>query len=292
MMASIRNNRLTDKSLREQTFFQNNKKDTGIIFFPDITPLDEHDYFVEENSFVFFIKGKNRFSIDKSQSKDLNGPSLLLLSKGMCFHNVALTASSFFIVPVKDNTIFSFLSLSKDPNNALPFVDKGYALSINKEVNKYLELLKELILLGIMDVDYLDLKLTELIYIIDKTYSEKEKGHFFSVILNEDFFFSSLIRDQHKQARSVKELAVLTCYSVSGFEKKFKKIFGESASQWLKSQKKKEIYHDLIKSNKTFKEISSEYGFCSTTHFNNYCKTFLGETPGKIRKNSFFTVPD
>ena len=284
------NNRFVGGVQKEKPPCTQRTEDSGIIFFPNVKPAEKNEYSAEDNSAIVFMKGKIRYSIDKGKERELSVPSLLLISKNMCFYYTGLTAASFIVVPIRKQDVFNTLSIKDNRNNASGLVDKGFALPMNMEVRKYMELFSDLVLLGMMDAAYLDLKLSELMYIIDKTYSNADKDRFFSVILNEDFFFSNLIRDKYKQARTVKELAGLACYSISGFEKKFRKIFGESASQWLKSQKRIDIYHDLIKSNKTFKEITSEYGFCSTTHFNNYCKTFLGETPGKIRKNSFYSV--
>ncbi len=84
--------------------------------------------------------------------------------------------------------------------------------------------------------------------------------------------------------KTVKELAQLTNYSVSGFEKKFKRVFNTSAGNWLKQQKSTIIFNDISNGSDSFKNISYQNGFSSISHFNNYCKLHFSKTPGEIRR--------
>lgn len=103
--------------------------------------------------------------------------------------------------------------------------------------------------------------------------------------LDKDYLFSDFIYSNYRKVRNVQELADLSFYSLSGFEKKFRRTFGISASKWLKQKLSMEILYEITKTSKQFKEISLDLGFSSPSHFNNFCKSLLGKTPREIRKN-------
>jgi AraC-like DNA-binding protein len=72
--------------------------------------------------------------------------------------------------------------------------------------------------------------------------------------------------------------------TLSGIEKRFRKVFNTSGYKWMNDQKTKKIYHALCTNDHNFKELSAEFGFASEAAFNRFCKQHLGQTPGQIRK--------
>ena len=75
-------------------------------------------------------------------------------------------------------------------------------------------------------------------------------------------------------------------YTVSGFEKRFKRVFGVSPYKWMNNQKAKMIFQQVRTTDLTLKEISANFGFTSLSRFNDFCKTNLGKPPGDIREKS------
>lgn len=132
---------------------------------------------------------------------------------------------------------------------------------------------------------FLEDKIKELQFLFRLYYSKTELLKFYKPILSQDISFSSIILRNHAKVKTVAELAELVNYSMSGFHKKFKNVFGVPAHNWMKREKMKLIYHDITSSDNTFKEITYKYGFSSPSHFNDYCKVNFGYTPGKLRKN-------
>lgn len=133
---------------------------------------------------------------------------------------------------------------------------------------------------------YHDLKLKELLYILRTCFSEQQLVRFFYSILNNDLEFAGKIYKNLNKIRTVKELVDLFNYSYSGFEKRFKKIFGVSAYKWLQAERAKMIYHEINCSTKTILMIGYEFGFNSPSHFNDYCKRMFKQTPGQLRKSN------
>ncbi len=151
-------------------------------------------------------------------------------------------------------------------------------------VSLYLGLLNKFTLYGISScAQYLEIKIKELIYIMAVEYTEEERLKFFDPLITNDLIFTDFIHKTYDKVKTIKELAELSYYSLSGFEKRFRRVFGKSASQWIKEKKVTDIYVEIRKGEKTFKELSAEYDFSSPSHFSYFCKTQLGNTPSKLR---------
>lgn len=178
---------------------------------------------------------------------------------------------------------FSIESLCVEKENN-KFKNKNHYLNINERMADYLELLKACTEDGLRCGYYFDLKQRELFYLFRSYYPKEELLSFFYPILNNDIHFSDLVYLNLDRAKTVNELAGFLNYSLSGFKKKFKNVFGISAYQWMNREKARKIYHEINCSRKTFTEIAFEYGFYSPSHFNNFCKKNFGTSPGNIRK--------
>lgn len=130
------------------------------------------------------------------------------------------------------------------------------------------------------------MKVRELFYLFRAYYNREELTCFFRPLLSNDISFSNIILQSYKKARTVQDLADLTNYSLSGFQKKFRRVFNMSAFQWIREQRVKSIMHEINCTEKTLKEISLDFGFSSPSHFNDFCKMNFGHTPGKIREQN------
>lgn len=131
---------------------------------------------------------------------------------------------------------------------------------------------------------FFDLKRKELLYMFRAFYTKEELALFFYEGLYENVSFSCGVIRNYRRCYSVSALAEALHYTVSGFEKRFKKTFGVSPSKWLREQKAKDIYRDVCLCRLNFKEIADKYNFSSTSTFNDFYKTFFGETPGVTRR--------
>lgn len=163
-------------------------------------------------------------------------------------------------------------------------MDEIHVLKSNAIVDHYLDSVKIYLNEGIFCSYFYELKQKEFLFILKSFYSKEDLVLFFLPILNNDLVFAQHIHDKLGEIRSVKELANLFNYSYSGFEKRFKKVFGMSANKWLQQERAKRIYHEINCSTKTILEIGYEFGFTSPSHFNDYCKRVFHQTPGKLRK--------
>jgi len=157
-------------------------------------------------------------------------------------------------------------------------------LEPNVRLTNYANIVKDYIEDGLKCSFFFDVKIREFLYLIRVYYDKKDVYNFFSSIYCNDLLFSNKIYQHIDNIKTVKEFAKALNYSLSGFEKRFKKVFNKSPYQWVLEHKAKKIYHEINCSKKTFSELAFEFGFSSPAHFNDFCKLQFGNPPGKLRK--------
>lgn len=243
------------------------------------------DYEAENHSLAFLLSGSVRIKVDHDNTVVIDRPTMFLLPKDKHYDWLTLAPTRLLCFPlISEKLSLSLLTLTKNQIDDKIVGDSLPSFLINEQCCTLITYFAESISFSLLNETYYELKLAELMYLIKLQFSEEERIRFFSPIIDDVFLFSDFIMTNYKHVNNIKELAELSYYSQSGFDKKFKRIFKTSPSLWLKEKKKIGISGDLYYSNKSLKEISLEYGFCSPTHFSKYCKSVFGATPGELRK--------
>lgn len=243
-----------------------------------------------DNKILFVRSGKLSYSLGSHTNQQLNTGEFIIIPAELQFTAKSLTDVDIILfrlhidIELCERFGIEKLAVERDENDTFEGIG---VLRSNEVVDEYLKGLIGHITAGLRCYYFYEIKVKELFFLLRAYYPKKELLHFFDSILSRDFTFSDFIRNNYHRVKTVKELASLTNYSVSGFEKHFKKVFGVPASQWLKKQRSKAIFHDINNGSKTFKEISYCHGFTSPSHFNDFCKSQFGATPGKIRKGKY-----
>ncbi len=252
------------------------------------------------NKIIFITSGALAITYDKPPSESMPKGSIILLPAKSAFNSYAEEDTKLIIIHLhyqpESNELLLYNELFKgilnerhDTSNTSSSLkekldEERYFLTIHKSLWPYLENLGERIKDGLKSNTFFELKLQELFLLLRAYYSKEELSRFFSPMQYCEQSFYSIIINNFENAKTVKELAQLTNYSVSGFEKKFKRVFNTSAGNWLKQQKSTIIFNDISNGSDSFKNISYQNGFSSISHFNNYCKLHFSKTPGEIRR--------
>jgi len=162
--------------------------------------------------------------------------------------------------------------------------DSPCVITADKFIRNYVENLRLLVSCKMLCRIFFDYKRKELLYLFQAFYPKDELALFFYEGLSENTSFSCSVIRNYRRFPTIAKLAESLNYTVSGFEKRFKKTFGVSPSKWLREQKAKDIYRDVCLGELNFKEITDKYNFSSTSTFNDFYKAVFGETPGVTRK--------
>ncbi len=244
------------------------------------------------NKLVFLLTGKILFSIGQFSNCIIEDKRILYLPTGYQFRFKSIEDCTLLVMQINGQKYFcddyNFKDLEKNisiSGYSNLKVDGPVTLEINEIVEKYLDLLIQFIQKGARCKCFYHLKIKELFYIFRWFYSKEILFVFFQSALKGGNEFASYIMDNWHKYSTVGQLSEAMNYTVSGFEKRFKRVFGISPYKWMTNQKAERIFHQVRTTDLTFKQISSNFGFTSLSHFNDFCKIHLGKSPGDIRKN-------
>ena len=265
--------------------------DGATIEFIEMIDGEKFQVLSNSNQIVFVHSGSLTVSYDDVLDQEMKiGESILIpMQRSGVF--TALKDASILVMKLHFDAIafcdhFPLeLLLNKYEKNK---VEKAGSLVLksNRRVRNFCSTLKDYVNDGVKCTYFYDLKIREFLYLIRVYYDKHLVFNFFKSIYSDDFVFSNNVYKNLDKIKTVKELADALNYSVSGFEKRFKKVFKISPYQWTQQQKAKKIYHEINCSKRTFSEISFDYGFSSPAHFNDFCKMYFHNTPGKLRKGN------
>lgn len=169
--------------------------------------------------------------------------------------------------------------IRQEPDREMPFL-----LEMNWEMEGYVSNLLVFMQKGLCCRYYFETKIKELFYLLRTFYTRYELSQFFRNALGMDSNFSYFVLNNYYKYNTLTGLAAAMNMTLSGFEKRFKKVFGISACKWVNKHKAKKIYHAICNDETTFKELSNRFGFSSQSTFNDFCKRNLEMTPGQIRE--------
>lgn len=253
-----------------------------------------------DSKILFIRNGRVNFSMSKYYEKELDRNQMLVIPLGSNFTGVAQERAEMVLLKIpyninlsgcfqgqKSRTVSNMASAysHKELNEKKQSSDELSVLDMNNLLILYVSLLSQCSDAGLCTPQYMEIKVQEFICIMNISYTSQQIENFFKPILSSDRVFSDFIYNAYRKVKTEQDLADLAYYSLSGFKKRFKKVFNMAPAQWLKMKKAEDIYYELNHGQKSFKQICEEYNFSSTSHFNTFCKKYLGATPGIIRSS-------
>lgn len=258
------------------------------VFQQIIMPQNTIDSSYTINDKIFFIE-KGSVLIQLGQFSDilLDESSIFLVPSGYNLQVKALSDTKIIHIRMLQNLNFcdcyatQSLISEKRPNKEYTPI----SIKCNSDICLYLESIKNYIKEDLRCPGFSQLKVNELFFLLGHNYPRKELFNFFYLHLSSDMNFSNLVHELHTQVKNVSELASVMNYSLSGFQKHFKKVFGVPPSTWLSTQKSRMVYNDLLR-NEPIKMVCEKYNFSSLAHLNSFCYKFFGQSPRQIQKNT------
>ncbi|NDW09794.1 helix-turn-helix domain-containing protein [Dysgonomonas sp. 520] len=251
------------------------------IRFVDLEKGKQWDCRQENCGIILVISGRLNISFSDIKEESISANKFFFLPAGYgCMIN-ALEKSSFVSIGINDEDYLYDNFRMKELKNTEQ-QDFSY-LFFNDVMNGYI---RSLLIYKDKNIDYnflADIKAKELICILKASYIEEQLKGFFSTYLTNDLYFTEQVRKLTKSVRNVRELADLMHYSYSGFNKKFRKVFGVSAYSWLRQRRANTVFHEIYHTDKSLKQISTDNKFATLSHFNEFCHKILGASPRQIR---------
>jgi AraC-like DNA-binding protein len=271
-------------------FNYSKNKDNPLIEIRRYNSGTTHQIVASTNAIVVILNGTLNYSLGQTISKQAAAGTIVMLPiKHHCL--IEMIEDTTLIILRLDIDInfcdhFSLEMLYREKRKKKEKKGGIKTLEANSIVISYLNCLAMLLNDGLYCGYLLELKLKEFLYILRYYYPLQELKDFFASILSDDFKFLMHVMKNYDPTLTVDDLVKKMHYSLSGFEKRFKKVFDMPPSQWLQAQKARAVYHEINCTTKTSSELGYEFGFSSPSHFNNFCKRVFNNSPGNIRKKN------
>ena len=98
--------------------------------------------------------------------------------------------------------------------------------------------------------------------------------------------FTEMVRLKGYMVYDAEQLADKCGMEYGSFRRKVKKMTGYTAKEWVIKERAKDVEHYLKNTNLTLTEVAFTTGFASTSNLNDFCKAYLLDTPGEIRRKA------
>jgi AraC-like DNA-binding protein len=240
---------------------------------------------------VFILKGEMEYSTGKLQGQHAQKGQILFFPVGKEVHCRSLSDVNMLVIRIYDRIqlcdcfrIEDLYLLEDDKDKKESTEVKHSLLDVNPVMEKYLDMLMLCYQAGLRCRYYNEGKIRELMYIFRAYYPKNDLKQFFAPALSADTYFSRFIRTNYSKYGSLEELASAMNYTVSGLEKRFRKVFNCSPNKWIRQQKAQEAFHQINTSDMGFKQIADLFGFNSLPAFIRFIRRHFGMTPGEIRE--------
>lgn len=242
---------------------------------------------------VFVLKGEVSYCCGQIKDLCLKQGQILLILPGCAFSFTAGDESQLMLFRVNEEIQFCECyqletlmnqTLRKKGHPLVTACSEPFLLTMDSRMQSYVSLLAMCMGEGLRCHYYLKLKIKELFYMLRAFYPKEELAMFFRGAVGYDSYFSHYILNNHHKYSSVSSLAAAMNSSLSGFEKRFKTVFGKPPYKWMTEQKAKKIFYTLNTEDTPLKELSQRFGFASKSTFSDFCKKHLHHTPAAIRR--------
>lgn len=240
---------------------------------------------VEHSVIIFSLEGEVLITSNSYKNKvHRKGEMVLLPRNSCCYVKVVKDCtilSCSFVQNIDFCSRFSFEHL-------VDYVPENYVydfkiLPVKEVVEMFTTLLQRCLADGLSCVHFHELMQKELFIMLRAYYTKEELACFFYPLLGKDMGFKDFVLSNYLAIADIPEFARQLNLSIDTFKRRFKEAFGESAHKWITQRKSELIYRDLVVSEKTFTEITNEYGFSSQAYLSTFCKKYFDKSPQELR---------
>ncbi len=260
-------------------------EENALVRIVEYTKGEVRDRIFLQSGVAFILKGNVRISVNDIKDYPVGEEKILISPMGARFRVEAMEDTTVLVFHMKYSTqlceMFRYDSLVYEQ---VPDRDSELKpLSFNPAIRNFISDLMARLNDGLMCRLYLEHKLSELFFLLRAYYTKEDLAAFFCRLMTSDLAFRELVVHNYSKAKSVKDLAHMAHYSEAGFHKRFKKVFGESPSDWLNREKANKLRRELAQTQTPLKTISDNFEFSSVSHLNKFCRKHFGATPLEIR---------
>ena len=171
-------------------------------------------------------------------------------------------------------------------NMKLSDAEAGELLTV--KTNRYIQsLLKDCIAVmnsGFICPKYMQCKTEELLILLRSYYPNKLLARLFRPAFTGKIDFHEVVKKNRDKFFTVEEYAAATNLDRNTFRQKFRDTYGLNPTEWIKQERVKRVFQELMEGNKSISDIVTDYKFSNFPNFIRFCNLHYKNTPGNIRK--------
>lgn len=238
-----------------------------------------------ENCILFVSEGSFEIVNDPTHDRSVITDEMIFIPPFTSLKGRALSPLKLILLTFENNnSLYQKLNLECQAITCNSVTIGFKIMKINPHIQHFLSSISSYLNDNINCIGLFLNKQSELFYLLKMYYSRDEVINFFcSILCNKNEFKQNVLKNYTRDS-SVSDLALKCNMSLKTFTRRFKENFGETPYQWLLKQNIKEIRIKLADPNIQIKDIAFEFGFASASHFSNFCKTQMNESPQAIRE--------
>jgi len=159
-----------------------------------------------------------------------------------------------------------------------------FAVKINRYIQAILDDCVGVMNSGFICSKYMQCKTEELLILLRSYYPNELLARLFYPAFNSKVDFDQVIKKNRGKFFTVEEYAAAANLDRNTFRQKFKETYGRNPTEWLKQERIKRVFQDLVEGDKSISDIVSDYKFSNFPNFIRFCNMHYKNTPGNIRK--------
>jgi len=264
-------------------------KNSTIIYKELDYELLNVEFYTQSFCIVFSCGGVERITSYDFRNIDISKDQMLFLPKDIYLisdffkQEKTLKAFLFFF---DDELIEKFLAQKKFNKKLYEKKAEFYIIEVNNSIKDYMQNLKSVCKNQYNSKEFLELKLLELLYLIDANDKNKKLLHsLFTLNKDKNKRNISLIMKRHFLSNfTLEDFALLSGRSLSSFHRDFKRQHNITPKQYLINLKLEYAKEALKKENISVSDIASKIGYENLSHFIKAFKSKFGFTPKQFSK--------
>jgi AraC-like DNA-binding protein len=261
----------------------------SVIFYKNLkSELNNVEIHTSKACLVYIESGYEIITTCENQQLELFSDDIIFFPKGVNFHSDYINKEgppSAFVIFFSDEVITKYLSEKSKIVKSTSKDKNIHKIAPNKLVKHFFDTLKASYKGYCNSRELLDLKLLELLYLIDI----KDKNNQLSISLSSittDNCKRNIQRLVEKHAISdlnVNDFAALSGRSIATFNRDFKNIYHITPKKWLIEKRLAHAFELLVNKGWSVTDTATEIGYENISHFIETFKKKYNKTPHQIK---------
>jgi len=261
----------------------------SVIFYKNLkSELNNVEIQTSKACLVYIESGYEIITTCENQQIELFSDDIIFFPKGVNFHSDYINKEgppSAFVIFFSDEVITQYLSAKSKVVKPTPKDKNIYKIAPNKLVKNFFSALKTTYRDYKNSSELLDLKLLELLYLLDVKSENNQLCISLSSIKtdNSKRNIKRLVEQHVISDLNVNDFAMLSGRSIATFNRDFKNIYHTTPKKWLIEKRLSYAFELLVNKGWSVTDTATEIGYENISHFIETFKKKYNKTPHQIK---------